>query len=427
MSSFENFFEYHMKTKHSYFSVRSFPNRLDWNNQPSAFKSYPDNFEKIELDLEKEEHKFIYYIAGISAKKTYPGVEYFLRVNPSAGALYPNEIYFQSRNNKELEDGIYHFDIASSSITLLKKIKNEGIEKHLGFEKMQDGFLFLISSIYYRSSWKYKNRALRYCLLDAGHLLGTIEASSYLFNKEYEILYNFDKKALNSLFAFDEKEFFTVAISLSKDTYKNIEDISLSLPTVDGSYFFEKNEMIEKAYEDSIFTDNCVKQNIKPKFNYQKEFLEEIIIKRRSIRDFTKQAISENELNIILDVLYQKICSNCDEKVDIYYVVNRVKGLELGLYKDKKLLKNGDLSSKAGYLCLEQDLGKSSAVTFFLTSKEKNYQALYQKAGLLGHRLYLASNYLGYGCSGIGAYYDDEVCEFIGEYTQVLYALAIGN
>ncbi|RXK12333.1 dehydrogenase [Halarcobacter mediterraneus] len=416
-----------MKTKHSYFSVRSFPNRLDWNNQPSAFKSYPDNFEKIELDLEKEEHKFIFYIAGVSAKKTYPGVEYFLRVNPSAGALYPNEIYFQSRNNKEFEDGIYHFDIASSSITLLKKIENEGIEKHLGFEKMQDGFLFLISSIYYRSSWKYKNRALRYCLLDAGHILGTIEASSYLFDKEYEILYNFDKKALNSLFNFDEKEFFTVAISLSKETEKNIEDISLSLPTVDGSYFFEKNEMIEKAYEDSIVVDNCVKQNIKPIFNYQKKFLEEIIIKRRSIRDFTKQAISENELNIILDVLYQKICSNCDEDVDIYYVVNRVKGLELGLYKDKKLLKTGDLSSKAGYLCLEQDLGKSSAVTFFLTSKEKNYQALYQKAGLLGHRLYLASNYLGYGCSGIGAYYDDEVCEFIGEYTQVLYALAIGN
>ncbi|WP_321314830.1 hypothetical protein [Halarcobacter sp.] len=41
--------------------------------------------------------------------------------------------------------------------------------------------------------------------------------------------------------------------------------------------------------------------------------------------------------------------------------------------------------------------------------------------------MYLASNYLGIGCSGIGAYYDDEVCEFLGEYTQGLYALAIGK
>lgn len=71
--------------------------------------------------------------------------------------------------------------------------------------------------------------------------------------------------------------------------------------------------------------------------------------------------------------------------------------------------------------------GKSSAVTFFVTSNSKNYQAMYQKAGVLGHRLYLASNYLGIGCSGIGAYYDDEVCEFLGEYSQVLYALAIGK
>ena len=101
--------------------------------------------------------------------------------------------------------------------------------------------------------------------------------------------------------------------------------------------------------------------------------------------------------------------------------------MKVGVIKNGQYLKEGDFKSKAGYLCLEQDLGTSSAVTFFLTSKAKNYQALYQKAGIIGHRLYLSSNYLGYGCSGIGAYYDDEVCEFLDEYSQVLYALAIGN
>ena len=64
---------------------------------------------------------------------------------------------------------------------------------------------------------------------------------------------------------------------------------------------------------------------------------------------------------------------------------------------------------------------------FFLGSTSPNYQEVYQKAGIIGHRLYLASNYLGIGCSGIGAYYDDEVCEFIGETSMILYALAIGN
>jgi hypothetical protein len=34
---------------------------------------------------------------------------------------------------------------------------------------------------------------------------------------------------------------------------------------------------------------------------------------------------------------------------------------------------------------------------------------------------------LGIGCSGIGAYYDDEVTDFLETNAKVLYALAIGK
>lgn len=427
MSTFEDFFQYHMGTKHSYFSVRSFPNRLDWDNQPKAFKSYPKDFKKTELDLEKENHSFIYYIAGITAKKSYPGVEYYLRVNPSAGALYPNEIYFQSRGNEDIEDGIYHFDIASSSITLLQKIEEEGVEEFFNLEKKETGFIFLISSVYYRSSWKYKNRAFRYCLLDAGHILGAVEASSYIHNKTYEIKYDFDKKALNEAFNFDEKEFFTSAVFLTKSTEETVQKLELNIPTVDGSFYFEKNEMIEKAYLDSLKLENPKRVIYKPNFVFNKSFFKEVVLKRRSIREFSKQSISKIEFDSIMQAVNNFVTSDCDEELNIYCVINRVEQMKLGVLKDGIYIKEGDFMTKAGYLCLEQDLGKSSAVTFFVTSNSKNYQAMYQKAGVLGHRLYLASNYLGIGCSGIGAYYDDEVCEFLGEYSQVLYALAIGK
>ena len=87
------------------------------------------------------------------------------------------------------------------------------------------------------------------------------------------------------------------------------------------------------------------------------------------------------------------------------------------------------VSKKAAYLSLEQDLGGDSGVTIFLSSQGKNYQALYQKAGIIAHRLYLISEYLGLGCSGIGAYYDDEVCEFLDldKNCMILYAIAFGN
>ncbi len=270
--------------------------------------------------------------------------------------------------------------------------------------------------------------------MDAGHLIGTMEASSYLFDKNFEILYDFSKEKLNEFFSFDEKEFFTSVVIVGDKKESKKESFLLKLPTLDGaSYvdenicFFEKNEMVENAYKDSLKIVDKKEQENRAIFSFQKERFKDIIFKRRSIREFDKQFISKLQFESIMSVVNQTIKSDCDEQVDIYYTINRVEGMILGLYKNGELLRTGDFFLKAGYLCLEQDLGKSSAVTFFLTSKSKNYQELYQKAGIIGHRLYLASNYLDIGCSGIGAYYDDEVCEFIEENTMVLYALAIGN
>jgi hypothetical protein len=39
----------------------------------------------------------------------------------------------------------------------------------------------------------------------------------------------------------------------------------------------------------------------------------------------------------------------------------------------------------------------------------------------------VAAQYMQIGCSGIGAYYDDEVNDFLGNDEMVLYALAIGK
>ena len=212
------------------------------------------------------------------------------------------------------------------------------------------------------------------------------------------------------------------------------ENFTLDIPTLDGSSyekntisFFFKNEMVEDAYKDSLKIIDKKPQKNKAIFNFHKEKFQDTIFQRRSIREFTKQSISKVQFEAILKLLNEAVTSDCDEELDIYYVLNRVEGFALGLYKNSELIKNGDFSSKAGYLCLEQELGKDSAVTFYLASKSKNYQEVYQKAGIIGHRLYLASNYLGIACSGIGAYYDDEVCEFIGETSMILYSLAIGN
>ena len=417
---------YHEATKHSYFSVRNHPNRLEWEKQPSGFKIYNRFLRMVKLDDTKPLHRMLYRIGGITAKKVYPGVEYYLRTIPSAGALYPVEFYFQTRDVEGFEDGIWHFDVANSAVKLLYRLGvTEGVEVHFADKRKIRGFLFLLSTIYYRSSWKYKNRAFRYCLLDAGHGLGTIEASAWLEDFAANVRYRFDKPALHEAFGFQEGEFFLSAAVVGAWKREEAAYLDMRLPSAGAVY--ERSPMIEQAYADSLTLHGCKKMTRFAGFSFDKKRFDEAIYTRRSIRAFNRRPISKAMLDIVLENLYKPILSDCDEAVTIWYVVNHAEGMECGLYRDGELCKAGDFSQKTGYLCLEQALGSDSAVTFFLTSGSKNYQPAYQKAGHIGHRLYLLSSYLGLGCSGIGAYYDDEVAAFLETEEMILYALAIGH
>ena len=421
---------YHATTKHSYNSVRTNPNHFDWADQPSKYKNYPNSYNRIKLDLEDEEDNFLYHIAGLTAKKSYPSGENYLRINPSAGALYPNELYFQARGVEGRKDGIYHYEVSSSSLTLLQSIDGEeGLEPYFGYGTLMKGYLFLVSAIYYRSSWKYKNRALRYCLLDAGHLLGSIEAAALLKGDSIKMNYSIEKDKLNRMFGFETREWFLAGASMAvpiEDT--QVKAIEFELPYVDGSRSFEKNKLIEQAYTETMKLEECSAQENVPQFSYQPKLLRDTLFKRRSQRGFNEGAITKGQFNYIMDAIHQPILSDCNEEVNIYMVVNRVLNMPIGLYKEGKYISYGDYARQAGYLSLEQyTLSQLGAVAFFLTSKAKNYQALYQKAGIIGQRLYVSAQYLDIGCSGIGAYYDDEVNAFVGNDEMVLYALAIGK
>ncbi len=398
---------------------------MDWHNQPSTYKIYPNPLKTIKLQGKDSLHNLIYRLGGISAKKTYPNVEYFLRTLPSAGALFPVEIYFQAREVEELEDGIYHFDVADSSIKLLYRLKDDGIECHFKDNRAIKGLIFLYSTIYYRSVWKYKSRAFRYCLLDSGHALGAFEASTYLYGTGYLINYNFDKIALNEAFGFCYQEFFLSSARVGSPTKNRISSFGMKLKNINPNS--PHNRVIEKAYIDSLDLRVCKHNYRYDEFSFNKDRFEESIFKRRSIRNFTTSTISKASYESILEIANKSIMSDCDEDISIYAIVNAVEEVKRGLYLDHTLIKEGDFRKKAGYLCLEQDLGEQSAVTFFLTTKSKNYQCAYQKAGHIGQRLYLACEYLQIGASGIGAYYDDEVCEFLGVDEMILYGFVIGS
>lgn len=418
---------YHDATKHSYLSVLIDPNYVDASTQPSPFKSYPKFYRRFTLDVNNPLHSFIWLTSAITFEKVYKDGPYQLRVNPSAGALYPTEIYVQIRGIKGIIDGIYHLEVASQSLTLIYELIDDGVESYLFPDKIVKGFIFLVSCVYYRSSWKYQDRSIRYCFLDSGHHLGAIEASAYLHERDIQVIFDFDKIALNADLGFENKEFITACAISGEIQDKKLRRLRLKVPFVSGTDYFEPNQFVENGYQETAQAKSSHQTIQHSQFNSDKDKFFQTVWNRRSIRRFKKQSIFQEDYLNILKQVQQPIPAESFEDIEIYSVINRVEGMETGLYKGSHLIKSGDFSEKAGYLCVNQAIGRDSAVTLFFVSDYRNYQNAVQLAGFLGQRLYLFSNYLGIECSGIGAYYDDETKEFLATDKDVLYVMAIGN
>lgn len=96
-----------------------------------------------------------------------------LRSAPSAGALYPLEVYPVVYRVEGLPEGIYHYDIRNHKLEQLKagdfrvKVVAGGLgQNFLG----QGSICFILSGIWQRTRWKYGPRTYRYVLMEAGHV-----------------------------------------------------------------------------------------------------------------------------------------------------------------------------------------------------------------------------------------------------------------
>jgi SagB-type dehydrogenase family enzyme len=189
---------YHDLSNHSYLSLQVNPNYVDAATQPTSFKVYPRFYRCLQLNRNNPIHAFVWLTSAITLEKIYKDSPYKLRVNPSAGALYPPEIYVQMRGVEGIIDGIYHIEVENNCLTLIYELIDNELENYIIPNKCINGFIFLVSCVYHRSSWKYQNRSLRYCLLDSGHHLGAITPLTYLHENNIQLRFDFDKLTLNA-------------------------------------------------------------------------------------------------------------------------------------------------------------------------------------------------------------------------------------
>jgi len=204
---------------------------LDWGSKPPIYKEYPgarrldlpqfDDMETLPLmetiarrksvrlysgePLAGETLSFLLWASGGAGREERGHV---FRTVPSAGALYPIETYLVIQDVSGIDPGVYHYSVKDHVLEELKKGQygHDITQAALG-QKMclNSAAVFVWTAVFYRSKWKYRQRAYRYIYLDAGHIaenlalaalsigLGTCQIGA-LFDNEVNAIVGVDGK-----------------------------------------------------------------------------------------------------------------------------------------------------------------------------------------------------------------------------------------
>src|SRR5437660_3901643 len=226
--------KYHDSTKHSHWSVRNHPHFLDWANRPLPLKIYP-KIEPLALPREvaqtgvaalsaiseplpssradsvpgvEDLARLLYFSAGITKQRAYPGGEIYFRAAACTGALYEIELYLVSGDLPGLDAGVYHFNPADVALRLLREGDFRG--NLVQATAMESGVAHAPATIictgtYWRNAWKYQARTYRHFGWDNGTLLANMLAVSAASGLPAEVVLGFVDGEVNRLLDLDPR------------------------------------------------------------------------------------------------------------------------------------------------------------------------------------------------------------------------------
>jgi SagB-type dehydrogenase family enzyme len=468
---------YHEVTKHSYTSVRSAARFLDWDNRPLPFKIYPTAPEitlprelmlsampalaalsgmtavsnGTALDLAMVT-RLLFCADGITRRKQVGAETYYFRAAASAGALYPIELYLAVAEVEGLASSLFHFSPADLKLRELRPGDwREFIARAAAMRPslLEARAIVVMSATFWRSVWKYRARAYRYCFWDAGTILANLIAAANAEGLASELITAFEDAPLEVLIGADgEREGLVCMLALGRTAPAKVQlpdPALLDLETLALSPREVNEEDLVKMHRaarllspdeagsltssssqlpDTLESNDGVKTSVlEPEAGLG---LGETIMRRGSTRLFARDPIGTDELATIIAVSSIPLRADFPALTETYLILNAVEGMEPGAYYYRReagrfdLLKPGAFRREAGYLCLEQPLGAdASALICYMADLERvlgalgnrGYRDLHIEAGLIGGRTYLAAYALGRGATGL-TFYDDDTTRF---------------
>lgn len=226
--------DYHDRTKHHLHGYARSLGYMDWATQPNPFRIF-DGASQIPLkhpnvaeyphydDLFAEDHgdpkvpaaplgldavsRLFYRSLAISAWKQAPSTDrWSLRVNPSSGDLHPTESYLISGPISKLteEPSVFHYSPLHHALERRFRLTQPEWQS-LALQLPPDALLIAFASIHWRESWKYGERAFRYCHHDVGHAIGALTISAAALGWETRLIDTVPDRAIATLLGLDRQ------------------------------------------------------------------------------------------------------------------------------------------------------------------------------------------------------------------------------
>ena len=482
---------FHDETTHTPYSVRTSGHTLDWDVKPFPFKVYT---EVPALPLSREVAvlprptlqvlasesapaarvtlealtALLYYSAGVTRKKTYPGGgEVLFRAAASTGALYQTELYVAAGDVDGLPPGLYHF--CPGDFTL-RRLRSGDVRAALAAAAAEPALArraatLVASAIFWRNTWKYQARGYRHLFWDSGTMLANTLAVGDALGLTPRVLTGFVDAEVNHCLGLDpmgEAALELVVIGPEGPAASPPgplpalahEVMPLSSAEVDYPLLREMHAASSLASADDVIAwrratappPRAPQGPLVPLPAPARESrsLGETIQRRGSTRRFAHEPLSAEELATALWAAARPWPADVPSGlVDIYLIVNAVDGVAPGAYAfwpghGLELIRAGSLRNEAAYLTLEQALGGDAAATFFFMAPldaigkawgDRGYRLANLDAGVAGGRAYLAAYALGFGASGL-TFYDTEVVRFFSPHAagrDAIFVTALGR
>ncbi len=232
MTVLSTVFAYHERTKHHFRRHAQSLGYMDWANQPHPFRYY-DGASETRLALDRKPPTLAYdriyelnasppalvcmgsvadlfrYSLALTAWKHAGTNRWALRVNPSSGNLHPTEAYvlLDTTGNEEKSPTLYHYVSETHCLERRASFSKE-IWNSLTRDLPAGSFLVGLSSVIWRETWKYGERAFRYCQHDMGHAIAALRFSAVLCGWELKLVSSWSTDDLASLLGLNRQEEF---------------------------------------------------------------------------------------------------------------------------------------------------------------------------------------------------------------------------